>query len=165
MATNYGLNNVAILLGVGDGSFQAPVYYPVENNPWNVVVGDLNQDGFLDLAVSADGGSYVAILQGNGDGTFKPYTTAYTGASQVGSVAIGDFNGDGYPDLATTSAPDNSIYILINKATATPSFQAPVPLVQNDGTPAPAPLLPDALEISIATANWTSSRPITAMPR
>jgi FG-GAP-like repeat/Bacterial Ig-like domain (group 3) len=139
VATNYGLNNVAILLGVGDGSFQAPVYYPVENNPWNVVVGDLNKDGFLDLAVSADGGSYVAILQGNGDGTFKPFTTAYTGASQVGSVAIGDFNGDGYPDLATTSAPDNSIYILINKATATPSFQAPVPLVQNDGTPATGP--------------------------
>ncbi len=139
VATNYGLNNVAVLLGVGDGSFQAPVYYPVENNPWNVVVGDLNKDGFLDLAVSADGGSYVAILQGNGDGTFKPYTTAYTGASQVGSVAIGDFNGDGYPDLATTSAPDNSIYILINKGTATPSFQAPVPLVQNDGTPNPAP--------------------------
>ena len=108
-------------------------------NPWNVVVGDLNQDGFLDLAVASDGGSYVSILQGNGDGTFKPYTTAYTGASQVGSVAIGDFNGDGYPDLATTSAPDNSIYILLNKGTATPSFQAPVPYVQNDGTPAPAP--------------------------
>ncbi len=64
VATNYGLNNVAVLLGVGDGSFQAPVYYPVENNPWNVVVGDLNKDGFLDLAVSADGGSYVAILTG-----------------------------------------------------------------------------------------------------
>src|SRR6202167_1238304 len=122
VATNDGLNNVSVLLGVGDGSFQAPVYYPVENSPWNVVVGDLNKDGFLDLAVSSDGGSYVAILQGNGDGTFKPFTTAYTGASQVGSVAIGDFNGDGYPDLATTSAPDNSVYILINEKTATPSF-------------------------------------------
>jgi FG-GAP-like repeat/Bacterial Ig-like domain (group 3) len=139
VATNDGLNNVSVLLGVGDGSFQAPVYYPVENSPWNVVVGDLNKDGFLDLAVSSDGGSYVAILQGNGDGTFKPFTTAYTGASQVGSVAIGDFNGDGYPDLATTSAPENSIYILLNKGTATPSFQTAVPYVQNDGTPAPAP--------------------------
>src|ERR1700691_3448508 len=139
VATNDGLNNVSVLLGVGDGSFQAPVYYPVENSPWNVVVGDLNKDGFLDLAVSSDGGSYVAILQGNGDGTFKPFTTAYTGASQVGSVAIGDFNGDGYPDLATTSAPDNSIYILLNKGTATPTFQSAVPYVQNDGTVAADP--------------------------
>src|ERR1700743_2293419 len=63
-----------------------------------------------------------------------------TGASQVGSVAIGDFDGDGFPDIATTSAPDNSIYILLNKATtATPSFQAPVQYVQTDGTPAPGP--------------------------
>ena len=139
VATNSVLNNVAVILGNGDGSFQAPSYYPVGNQPWNVVVGDINKDGFLDLAVASDGSSNVSILQGNGDGTFKPFTTANTGASQVGSVAIGDFNGDGYPDLATTSAPDNSVYILLNKATATPSFQAPVPYVLNDGTPASGP--------------------------
>jgi FG-GAP-like repeat/Bacterial Ig-like domain (group 3) len=139
VATNAFLNNVAILLGNGDGSFQAPSYYPVGNNPWNVVVGDLNQDGFLDLAVASDSSGLASILQGNGDGTFKPYITATVGSSQVGSVAIGDFNGDGYPDLATTSAPDNSIYILLNKGTATPSFQAAVQYVQNDGTVAADP--------------------------
>ena len=138
-ATNSGLNNVAILLGNGDGSFQAPSYYAVGNAPWNVVVGDINKDGFLDLAVSSDSSSYVSILQGNGDGTFQPYITVNTGASQVGSVAIGDFNGDGYPDLATTSAPDNSVYILLSKGTTVPSFQAPVPYVLNDGTPASSP--------------------------
>ena len=109
------------------------------NNPWNVVVGDLNQDGFLDLAVSADGGSYAAILQGNGDGTFKPYTTAFTGASQVGSVAIGDFNGDGYPDLATTSAPDSSIYILINKARRRPAFRLQCPWCRTTARRPPRP--------------------------
>ncbi len=139
VATNDSLNQVAIILGNGDGSFQAPSYYPVGAAPWNVVVGDLNQDGFLDLAVASDGSSSISVLQGNGDGTFKPYTAFNTGASQVGSVAIGDFNGDGYPDLASTSSPDNSIYILLNKATATPSFQAAVPYVLNDGTPNPAP--------------------------
>ena len=140
VATNSGLNNVAVILGNGDGSFQAPSYYPVGVSPWNVVVGDLNQDGFLDLVVASDGSSSASVLQGNGDGTFKAFTTANTGASQVGSVAIGDFNGDGFPDIATTSAPDNSIYILLNKATtATPTFQAPVQYVQTDGTPTPAP--------------------------
>jgi hypothetical protein len=87
--------------------------------------------------VASDGSGSVSILQGNGDGTFKPYIYVNTGASQVGSVAIGDFNGDGYPDLATTSAPDNSVYVLLNKGTATPSFQAAVPYVQ---TMAPRPL-------------------------
>ena len=138
-ATNSYMNNVAILLGNGDGSFQAPSYYAVGNAPWNVVVGDINKDGFLDLAVSSDSSGYVSILQGNGDGTFQPYITVNTGASQVGSVAIGDFNGDGYPDLATTSAPDNSVYILLSNGTTVPSFQAPVPYVLNDGTPTSSP--------------------------
>jgi hypothetical protein len=139
VASNSSLNQVAIILGNGDGSFQAPSYYAVGAAPWNVVVGDLNQDGFLDLAVASDGSGSVSVLQGNGDGTFQPYVAFNTGASQVGSVAIGDFNGDGYPDLATTSAPDDSIYILLNKKTATPSFQAPVPYLLSDGTPAPGP--------------------------
>jgi len=123
VATNSGLNQVAVILGNGDGTFNAPAYYPAPSQPWNVVVGDLNNDGFQDLAVAADGSGSVTILQGNGDGTFKPAIFAPTGASQVGSVALGDFNGDGFLDLATTSAPDNGVYVLLNKkGTATPSF-------------------------------------------
>jgi sugar lactone lactonase YvrE len=132
-ATNTGLSQVAILLGNGDGSFNAPSYYPVGAQPWNVVVGDINQDGLLDLAVAADGSSSVSILVGNGDGTFKPVSYVSVGSSQVGSVALGDFNGDGFPDLATTSAPNNSVYVLINNGTATPSFQAAVPYPMNSG--------------------------------
>jgi hypothetical protein len=126
VATNAVLNQVAILLGNGDGTFKPPVTYPVGVGPWNVVVGDINQDGFLDLAVASDGTGSASILQGNGDGTFKPFIAVPTGASQVGSVALGDFNGDGYPDLATTSAPDDNVYVLLNSGTATPSFAAPV---------------------------------------
>ena len=133
VATNSALNQVAVILGKGDGSFGAPNYYSVGAAPWNVVVGDMNQDGFLDLAVASDSSASVSILQGNGDGTFQSYTTAPTGASQVGSVAIGDFNGDGWPDLATTSAPDNSVYILINEKTATPSFASAVQYSMNGG--------------------------------
>ena len=76
--------------------FNAPAYYSVGSAPWNVVVGDINKDGFLDLAVASDGSGSVSILQGNGDGTFKPAIFVPTGASQVGSVALGDFNGDGF---------------------------------------------------------------------
>ncbi len=134
VATNAGLNNVAVILGNGDASFNAPAYYTVGGGPWNVVVGDLNHDGFLDLAVASDSSANITILQGNGDGTFKAAIYANTGASQVGSVAIGDFNGDGYPDLATTSAPNNSVYVLLNKgAGATPAFQTAVPYTMNTG--------------------------------
>ncbi len=126
VATNSALSQVAVLLGVGNGSFQAPSFYTVAGGPWNVVVGDINQDGFLDLAVASDFSSNISVLQGNGDGTFKPFISIATPGSQVGSVAIGDFNGDGFPDLASTSAPNSSLYILLNQKTATPTFQAPV---------------------------------------
>jgi hypothetical protein len=126
VATNYNLNQVAVILGNGNGGFGAPQTFTVDSLPWNVVVGDVNHDGIPDLVVSSDGGAYASVLTGKGDGTFNAFTTAYTGASQVGSVAVGDFNGDGWPDIATTSAPDNKIYILLNQKTSTPSFASPV---------------------------------------
>jgi FG-GAP-like repeat/Bacterial Ig-like domain (group 3) len=125
VATNATLNTVAVLLGNGDGTFNAQTSYTVGAAPWNVVAGDLNNDGFLDLAVASDGSSSVSILQGNGDGTFKTFTAFNTSGSQVGSVALGDFNGDGWLDVATTAAPQNNAYILLNtKATAAPTFGA-----------------------------------------
>jgi FG-GAP-like repeat/Bacterial Ig-like domain (group 3) len=133
VATNSGLNQVAVILGNGDGTFNAPAYYSTAAGPWNVVVGDINNDGFLDLAVASDGGASATILQGNGDGTFKTAISVATGASQVGSVALGDFNGDGFLDLATTSAPDNAVYILLNQGTATPAFGSPTKIAMNSG--------------------------------
>ena len=132
-ATNAGLNQVVILLGNGDGTFQKAVPYTVGTSPWNVVVGDINQDGFLDLAVASDGTGSASILLGNGDGTFQTYIPVPLGSSQVGSVALGDFNKDGWPDLATTSAPDNQIYISLNLKTASPTFAAPVKYPMNSG--------------------------------
>ncbi len=124
VATNAGLNQVAVLLGNGDGSFNAPLYDAVGAQPWNVVVGDLNQDGIQDLAVASDGSNSISVLVGNGDGTFQAVSYVATAGSQVGSVAIGDFNGDGYPDLATTSGTDNAIYVQLNLGTGTPTFGA-----------------------------------------
>jgi len=99
-AVIYGTNAVSIFLGNGDGTFSAPTQYPVgtmEDSPpfHNVLVGDFNQDGIPDLAVSTDAG--VSILLGKGDGTFQPYSAILPGASLI---TIGDFNGDGKPDLA-----------------------------------------------------------------
>ncbi len=126
VATNSALNNVAVLIGNGNGTFQTAVPYSVNAQPWNVVVGDIDQDGHLDLAVASDSSGGVSILQGIGNGKFNTVTSIPTGAQQVGSVALADFDGDGYPDLATTSAPDNAVYVLINKGNGNMSFKTPV---------------------------------------
>jgi uncharacterized protein (TIGR03437 family) len=87
-----------ILLGHGDGTFQAPAYYAVEG--YNAVTtGDLNADGIPDLVLSGYSASY---LLGNGDGSFKA-PVAIPGA--VFPIAIADLNHDGKGDLAASLGP------------------------------------------------------------
>ena len=43
---------MSVLLGNGDGTFQAPVTYAVGYGPASLAVADLNGDGKLDLAVA-----------------------------------------------------------------------------------------------------------------
>jgi len=95
-------------LGRGDGTFQTAVNYNSGRYPQFVAIGDFNGDGKSDLAV-ANTGSYpnftdgsVAILLGNGDGTFQKAVN-YDAGPYPASVAVGDFNGDGNPDLAVAN--------------------------------------------------------------
>jgi hypothetical protein len=96
---------VSILLGNGDGTFQAAQNYGAGIRPASVAVGDFNGDGILDLAVANRGiypdfaNSSVSILLGNGDGTFQTAQSYAIGYAPT-SVAVADFNGDGIPDLA-----------------------------------------------------------------
>jgi hypothetical protein len=103
LANNFTDSSVLVLLGNGDGTFQAAVEYGPVVNPYCVAVGDFNGDGNLDLATANAGsfhdGAGVSVLLGNGDGTFQSAVIYDAGVSCLW-VAVGDFNGDGKPDLA-----------------------------------------------------------------
>ncbi len=63
-------------------------------------VGDYNNDGWPDLAVTCFGG--VVLYRNNGDGTFTDVTKASGLAADKGwaaGAAFGDYNGDGRSDL------------------------------------------------------------------
>lgn len=72
-----------------------------------ITAADLSGDGNLDLLVPNFGtqsapGTTVAVLYGNGDGTFQAESDV-TVSTNPFYVAVGDLNGDGIPDMAVTS--------------------------------------------------------------
>src|SRR5260370_31213728 len=64
-------DGVAVLLGNGDGTFQAAGDYPTGRNPVSVAVGDFNGDGRPDLAVANQDSYSVSVLLGGCDRTFQ----------------------------------------------------------------------------------------------
>ncbi len=106
---------VWVLLGNGDGTFQAPVSYPAGASPHGVAVADFNGDGKPDIAVANQTGG-VSVLLGNGDGTFQPPEQHAAGGTGCVLVLAADLNGDGIPDLVTGNY-GNSISVLLGAST------------------------------------------------
>jgi hypothetical protein len=115
---NSGDGTISILLGIGDGTYQAQTTYKTGSGAYSVAVGDFNGDGNPDLAVANFSSNTVSILLGNGDGTFQTQKTYATG-SAPNSVAVGDFNGDGNLDLAIANSIDGTVSILLGKGDGT----------------------------------------------
>lgn len=91
------LGVASVSLGNGDGTFAAPVSFSAGIN-FRVAVGDVNNDGQLDVAVARVGDT--AVFLGNGDGTVGALIAVPSGARGTAGIAIGDINGDNKPDLA-----------------------------------------------------------------
>jgi hypothetical protein len=118
-------DEVYILLGNGDGTFQPAANYTVGQSPstLGLVTGDFNGDGRLDLAVVNSGSlpnyaGTVSVLLGNGDGTFQPAVN-YAVGTMPSAIVAGDFNGDGHLDLAVDNFDDNTVSVLLGNGDGT----------------------------------------------
>src|SRR5947209_4140201 len=68
-----GFNSVSVLLGNGDGRFRNKISFATGAQPLDVVVGDFNRDGVLDVASANAGTNTVSVLLGRRDGTLLPH--------------------------------------------------------------------------------------------
>jgi hypothetical protein len=94
---------LSILLNTGTGQFSAPNIISVPGDPNLPVVGDVNNDGKLDIVTALSTGSSaspVIVLLGNGSGSFSAATAPISTFSFNSAVVLGDFNEDSKPDLA-----------------------------------------------------------------
>ena len=108
----YGPGNINSQL-----NFTPAVTYTVSAQPSQVVVADLNGDGFLDLATASYSSTVGTVLLGNGNGGFQPRKTFATTSSGVTSIGAGDFNGDGKIDLVVTLESTSRINLLSGDGT------------------------------------------------
>lgn len=103
---------VVILLGQGEGFFEAATRIAVGYRPADVKAADLNGDGLDDLVVANHGEpginapGYLSVILSSKDGTYGPERRLFEGAA-FSAIAISDFNADGHADLAVATSGGN----------------------------------------------------------
>lgn len=125
-------NQIAVLLGNGDGTFQAPILSNTNTSPPMIAITDLNGDGKPDLLLAdCCGLSEASFLIGNGDGTFQPEVQFPSGPSPQW-IAVADLNGDGQLDAVIVGQVQTPYYGTL--------------AVLWNGSPAPATADPQAVK-------------------
>lgn len=81
---NADIGTVAIMYGNGDGTLNAPVEFPANQNNFGMALADLDGDGAPDVVTANDySGGMSVLLNGGGSGTAPTYVLASQTPSQT----------------------------------------------------------------------------------
>jgi hypothetical protein len=114
-----GRSRVAIYTDSAAGVLTLDTTYGTGATPTGIAVGDFNNDGIPDIAVSYATG--VTVLLGSENGAFNP-GGAVSAGTKLSAITVGYFHGVKNADLAVTDQTGNRMYILTGSGTG--SFTA-----------------------------------------
>jgi hypothetical protein len=148
-----------LMFGVGDGTFKAGTALPasVQNEAGltsSAAVGDLNQDGKLDVVYSGPGtgSGVVQVLLGNGDGTFQ-IGARYASLTPQQPVTVTDIDGDGNLDIVVGNS-GLGLYVQDSNDNLFPMMQ--FLLGRGDGTFVGAPVYTQKVITTFATGDFNA---------
>jgi hypothetical protein len=103
---NKGNGSVSVLFGNGLGALiDGPVLLSLGSQSTSLAVGDVNQDGDLDI-IGGRSDARDAVFYGGGDGTFS-LACLVPGGSLIAAVALGQLDGNGTLDLVSSNNGGN----------------------------------------------------------
>jgi hypothetical protein len=141
--TNAGTVNVR--LNNGQGGFSQSSDVAIGGVPADVVTGDLNQDGKLDIVTANTGANTVSVRLGNGLGGFSGTTEVAVGQAPL-QVALKDFNQDGTLDIVTVSASTNAVSLRLGDGSG--NFSVPILPLRAEIAVAAGPLALAAADVN-----------------
>ena len=109
-------DRMVVLLNSGAGQYTlgASAFLPASSSPQDIVAGDLDGDGDIDLAVALrDPVGSVVIMVNTGAATFAMSASTPVGIRPRG-LAMADMDGDGDLDLAVANRDGNTASVLTN---------------------------------------------------
>lgn len=112
-----GYNSVRTLLNNGNGTFRQGGLFQLTTqknydfNLYSITAGDVNRDGNPDVAVNITNTRTVAIVYGNGNGTFRTGVSVSVPDAVLQDIRLQDINKDGRVDLVSCKSSVNKVTV------------------------------------------------------